>query len=61
MYDCGVMAQAEFNIASAGGTGAATLTAVRGLAEYMSTIKVCCVFVANGTRIQSGYKCWKMK
>ena len=35
MYDCGVMAQAEFNIASAGGTGAATLTAVRGLAEYM--------------------------
>ena len=35
MYDCGVMARAEFNTASAGGTGAATLTAVQGLAKYM--------------------------
>ncbi|WP_294606388.1 thiol protease/hemagglutinin PrtT [uncultured Bacteroides sp.] len=35
MYDCGVMAQARFNTASAGGTGAATLTAVQGLAKYM--------------------------
>ena len=36
MYDCGVMAQSQFNIASAGGTGASTLTAVHGLAEYMN-------------------------
>lgn len=36
MYDCGVMAQSQFNIASAGGTGAATLTAIHGLAEYMN-------------------------
>ncbi len=36
MYDCGVMAQSQFNIASAGGTGATTLTAVHGLAEYMN-------------------------
>lgn len=35
MYDCGVMAQAEFNTASAGGTGAMTLTALQGLAKYM--------------------------
>ncbi|WP_370794797.1 thiol protease/hemagglutinin PrtT [Bacteroides stercorirosoris] len=35
MYDCGVMAQSQFNIASAGGTGAATLTAVQGLAKCM--------------------------
>ena len=30
------MAQSQFNIASAGGTGASTLTAVHGLAEYMN-------------------------
>lgn len=35
MYDCGVMAKAQFNTASAGGTSAATLTVIQGLAQYM--------------------------
>ena len=52
MYDCGVMAQSQFNIASAGGTGASTLTAVHGLAEYMNYNKSSCVFVVNGIRMQ---------
>ncbi|WP_291530130.1 thiol protease/hemagglutinin PrtT [Bacteroides sp. UBA939] len=45
MYDCGVMAQSEFNIASAGGTSASTLAALQGLAEYMGYNKgMVCLF-----------------
>lgn len=35
MYDLGVMSQASFNTASAGGTGAMTHVAVQGLLQYM--------------------------